>query len=295
MEIQAERKARDLTDFFIEWRETCAIDKCKCTDDVRYVHEMFDARFKLLTSAPRCSALGNGVVALSDISIDFEKIHAFHLVELYYYGQDTIKGRPFKDHLFESAATKNDAGRLNGYFLQTLRSVANDSFRKSVVQAGGRIKDEAGHELNPLDFLSAENCTSNADGASSYDPICELALKETFEEFYTRFDTMWRKLEKIERLALLCFVFDLPKSSPTILAATGLKKSAFYEKVNNQREKVREMAETMLSHGHKLDELMHVFRDNIGKIAYEFGSKDPDCLPAIAQIDGKYRVDGTAK
>ncbi len=295
MEIQAERKVRDLTDFFIEWHETCAIDKCKRTDDVRYVHEMFDARFKLLTNAPRRSALGNGVVALSDISIDFDTIHAFHLVELYYYGQDTIKGRPFKDHLFESAATKNDAGRLNGYFLQTLRSLANDSFRKSVVQAGGRIKDEAGNELNPLDFLSAENCTLDADGASHYDPILELALKEAYEEFYSRFDTMWRKLEKIERLALLCFIFGLTKSSPTILAAAGLKKSAFYEKVKNQRGKMRELAETMLADGCKLDELMCVFRDNIGKIAYEFGTQDPDCLPAIAQIEGIYSVGGTAK
>jgi hypothetical protein len=106
---------------------------------------------------------------------------------------------------------------------------------------------------------------------------------------------MWRKLEKIERLALLCFIFNLTKSSPTILSATGLKKSAFYEKVNNQRGNVREMAGAMLDDGYKLDELMLVFRDNIGIIAYEFGSKDPDCFPAIALIDGKYRVGDAAK
>lgn len=283
MENRTKKQTRDLTDFFIEWRDTCAIDKCKRADDVRYVHAMFDETLKSLLQGPRRSNLGEGVVALTDISIDFEKTHAFHLVELYFYGHDRIKGRPFKDHLFGSATIDEGAGRLNGYFLNTLRSIANDSFNKSVASGDGVIRNESGDELDRFDTISSDVQHANLDGVSDYDPAKTSALQECFEDFRSRMNALWGDLVKAERLALLCDIFDLPRKTPEIIAASGLRQSAFYNR--QPLQKVRGVADAMIADGHELDELVHVFRNYIASIAYELGKADPNCLPAIAEIE----------
>jgi len=295
METNAESAKRDLTDFFLEWRDTCAIDKCKRKEDVAYVHAIFDRKFREMAANPRQSKFG-GLSAVSEFSLDFERTHAFHLVELEFYTPgkrehaDKRFGQALKNYLFESSETKSNPGGINGYFLLMLKDVVKKSFLQSGVESTPSLqKDEEGNEIGEL--AKVGNQPANPECIIDRDPAQLMVLEECHEEFKSRFGAMWDTLGKEERLALLCDIFFISKLNPEIIAASGLGKSAFYNR--KPLVKVREIANAMLA-GYEIDELVHVFRNGIGKVAYDLGKKDPDCISAISLIEREGLVGGLA-
>jgi hypothetical protein len=288
MEVQPEKTTKDLTVFFLEWRDKCAIDKCERMDDVHYVHAMFDAKLRTMISQVRRSRFMGGTIALSEYA--GKHIHAFHLIESEFYrssdGQNKDRekryGAALKSHLFESESSKADPGRLNGYFLDMLRTVVKESFKNSVVRSGGVLRDKDGEEVEPLNYVSSDNLQSNTDHVSTDVPDQGMDVDTCLTEFHTRFKAMWETLGTAERLALLCEIFDISKNRREIVAASGLGQSAFYNR--HPIGKVREIADAMLE-SYDLDVLMHIVRNFIAKMAYDLGEKDPNCSSVTTIIE----------
>lgn len=270
------RQSRDLTDFFLEWRDTCAIDKCTRTADVRYVHDMFDGRAKRMIADHRDSGLGGGVVSVSEFS--GSSGHWFHRIESEFYrpGEKTPEeggkkyGQALKDHLFGNEGTKASPGRLNGYFLRMLRSVVDASFRKSVVPVLVRGGD--GTESNPVD-----DAPNQKPGDS---PTSTIALGESYDDFRESLLAFWNEASVDMRLAALCFASggEVSFSNPAIVEASGLKSSAFANRKERVVLELRKIAGS-LSKAHDPDVLQSVFGGFLRDLLEEFGRKDPACAP----------------
>lgn len=271
----------DLTEFFLEWRDTCAIDLCKRKDDVNFVHAVFDSKFRELTANARSSKMKN-LVSVSEFTPDFKRTHAFHLVEIEFYtpgersGTSKRYGQALKNYLFESSEAKRNPGGLNGYLLLMLKDVVKKSFKRSAVSRSDPIGDN--RENGEGQLLLVGNPDTNKEGVDYHDPAQVAAVQECFAEFCSRFATIWKELDKVERLALLCDIFNIPRSNEEILAASGLGKTAFYNR--SPLVRIRGIADTMLPN-YNLSELVHVVRNCIGKIAYDLGRDDPGCVSAI--------------
>lgn len=310
---------RDLTSFFLEWQDACAIDKCptvktkicdngaevplridgklvyKCTfkndgesdedyvariqADVAHVHAIFDASFAKWAYGLRRPNSGKGrsaakgLMSLSEFSnLLGSQTHAFHLVELRYYGRDSIKGIPFKQHLFESAALQNGVGYLNGYFLETLWQIVKDSFSGSANTVFAKDKDG-----NPIDLINVVDPDRILPGSgfppNGY-PGMGLDMEECVESSRKLLGKYWSDNGIASRLALLCDTFQVPRSTPEIVAASGLKQSAFYlrKPYQSMRADFDAMAEDF-----GMKAVRHVFLHCIRDIVEKLGRSDPDC------------------
>ena len=268
--------SRDLTEFFLEWRETCAIDKCTRKEDVRYVHDMFDNRAQRMIADHRVSGLGGGVVSVSEFS--GASGHWFHRIETEFYrsGEKTPEeggkkyGQALKDHLFGNDETKVSPGRLNGYFLGMLRTVVNDSFDKSVVS--NPVQNDDGTQENPLDNASVQN-PSPAD-----DPALSLAAKECLEDFRGDLSSFWNESAVDMRLAALCAATRIPFSNPVVVEASGLKSSAFSNRNDAVVRKLRLIADG-LSDDYDPEIVQFVFRGYLKDALLALGRTDPACNP----------------
>lgn len=271
--MKEKNPSRDLTEFFLEWRDTCAIDKCEkaaASGDVKYVHKMFDQKFRQHANSPRASWLGAGTSALSEFAAGMgTSFHAFHLVESEFYAPGKKEGSkrfglPLKNHLFEAAETKGREGCLNGYFLRMLQTVINNSFGKSVVSDS---KSDDGDDMAADPFAKVP-ATGPAPDVSISQTECRNEFSRLFEEF-------WKVASKDIRLALLCDVFDVPKSTPEIVEASGLKQSAFYNRKPLQKE-IRSIC-SRLADDHDLSDIQDACVFCLPELAEEFGMADPDC------------------
>ena len=270
------KDTRDRTDFFLEWRHTCAIDKCTRKEDVHYVHDMFDRRAKAMIAACRPSPLGNGVVAVSEFS--GYSGHWFHLVESEFYrpGEKPPEeggkkyGQALKDHLFGNEGTKVSPGRLNGYFLLMLRTVVKKSTTDSVVTV--LVRDKGGTESNPID---------GAPDTNPYgDPELSIALKECLDDFRERLIAFWNEASVDMRLAALCFATngEVPFSNPVVVEASGLKSSAFANRKERVILEMRKITGYLLK-DHNQEDLQLVVGRYLRDLLEEFGRKDPACAP----------------
>ena len=270
------KKGRNLTEFFLEWRDTCAIDKCTRKEDVRYVHDMFDRRAEGMVSGSRASSLGNGLVAVSEFS--GYSGHWFHLVESEFYrqGEKTPEeggkkyGQALKDHLFGNEGTKVSPGRLNGYFLQMLRTVINNSFTGPGVS--DPVQNDDGKLVDPVDIAP--------DSKPDSDPPEVLAVSECLEDFRKSLLSFWTKAAIDMRLAALCFACPnkVPFSNPTVVQASGLKQSAFANRKEQAIQQLREIV-SILSNDHDPDDLQFVFGKHLWNLLEELGRADPACAP----------------
>lgn len=270
------KKSRDLTEFFLEWRDTCAINLCTRKDDVRYVHDMFDNRAKRMIADCRDSELGGGVVAVSEFS--GSSGHWFNRVESEFYrqGEKTPEeggkkfGQALKDHLFGNEETIASPGRLNGYFLGMLRTVVNASFKGSVVSVLEQDKD--GKKTNPI----IRQPDPNPDG----DPESSIARKECLADFRKHLLAFWNEAAIDMRLAALCFATagEVPFSNPVVVEASGLKSSAFANRKERVVLELRKIAGS-LSKDHDSKDLQTVVGKNLRDLLEEFGREDSACAP----------------
>ena len=321
---ESTKKVHDLTDFFLEWRDTCAIDRCKRTEDVAYVHSIFDNWLRLAVSQPRVFTvferekegkdlkeksrsddsgvplgsydetaekgrkvrsrrvavseyidLVNGVMNSDD---NVRRIHAFYLVESFFYGRDKINGVPFKNYLFEKVASDGGVGNLTGYFRNTLiRSVLKQSFRGSNVYTPlpGNEEDVSS---NPIDVIPKKP-EGRINPSTDTDPDLQVCVRECLDLFRKIVVQRWERGAIDFRLALLCDAFRIPKSDPEIVAASGLKQSAFYNRVP-----LRDVFEELMTLGCSPEDCFVAFRhapDVIG----ELGSRDPKCRPVFVALE----------
>jgi len=247
----------DQTNFWLAWQATCAAVDCTergslkkaCDkDQVKYKRVLDDlegtqklaremiasTNFKFKKALFYCrERMGNRNSDLVDEMSGWsdgspQSGCAFTLLEGQLYANETIKGRPFKDYLFENIATR--AGgmgvNLNGYVKRMLYDIAKKSFCKApnyepVVDEDGEIVD---------------NVTKSADVPDEFmalPPNDQAEVAEVSEFFSHYVDE--RSAQRGERppewtrdnwIVLYCALHQIPVSTPDVASLCCHKKSA---------------------------------------------------------------------
>ena len=106
-------------------------------------------------------------------------------------------------------------------------------------------------------------------------PDVSISQMECRNEFRRLFEEFWKEASKDVRLALLCDVFDVPKSTPEIVEESGLGQSAFYNRKPLQKE-IRNIC-SRLADDHDFSDIQAACVSCLPELAEEFGKADPDC------------------
>lgn len=153
---------------------------------------------------------------------------AFSLLESWLYAKESIKGRPFKDYLFEEVASRSGGmcNNLMGYINQTLRTLARNSFSK-VCRREEQVDDE-GNVLE--DDISREDLRDDCYSLPSYLIVDINRVVDFFGEYVNELGSpqngepaVW---DKDNWISLYCALHQIPINTPKIAALCRRAHSA---------------------------------------------------------------------
>lgn len=143
---------------------------------------------------------------------------AFSLLESWLYAQESIKGRPFKDYLFEEVANRSggECKNLTGYINQTLRTLAKKSFSKAC-RREERVDDE-GNVLE--DPIAASDLRSDMSSLSPHLIADIHHVAEFFAKYIDELGTpkgdepaVW---DEDNWISLYCALHQIPINTPKV-------------------------------------------------------------------------------
>lgn len=207
----------DLADAWLDWKETCAIDHC--AED--YQVALKKIAFKNFKSC--CNSyqqnLSGSYSEWQDIvkwkKGDENKLNPFHLIEQYLYNKETIKGRPFKDYLFQYIAVRREgaARNLTGYLLcGMMRTMVRESLYGGGSVSMDKVDDDSGSDLH-----------SKLEDVNAKHPYMEAQKKDIRHRFAAYFE----QLDETDKIALFCCFERIPLRDPEVLSMVSLKGSTF--------------------------------------------------------------------
>lgn len=153
-------------------------------------------------------------------SVDPSSGCAFSLLESWLYAKESIKGRPFKDYLFEDVANRSggECKNLTGYINQMLRTLAQKSFSKTC-RREERVDDE-GNVVE--DQIAASDLRSDM---SSLSPDVIADIHRVADFFATYIDELgtpngdepavW---DEDNWISLYCALHQIPINTPRVAA-----------------------------------------------------------------------------
>lgn len=327
---------KDLTQFWLAWRETCSIRKCLDTDLLRreipamteteaaevasqakYVrresnHHMGEAISSGMNVKPLKRAFASGAsargIAISeyiDLVAQWRKggetggVMAFELIEADFYaaaerdaesGEPLLKGKKWKDYLFEDIATRsggmnrNLCGYLirhgewnrNGCGLSRLQMVAKKSFRGSAI-----VRKE------PQSDLDAKIAVTDPQAESGLETVQN---REMLAFLRAHLEAQWNGgFDRADKVAI-CGIFGAPAFDAEIARIAGIGLSALYRR----RDKwVKRILGDFLKDecGAEAGELLWLVRDGgcemVRKLATEGKFRNDACSEFYAYLDRK--------
>lgn len=229
------KRDTDLTLFWLAWRKTCSIRLCcagreheykeKCGGDpdlcgsmetiqgfASSVIDSMNDRFHLLlrkeseVRGARLSSLDSEARARgSDLG------SAFELLESHLYAKQFLKGKPFKDYLFEDAAGRPGGMNRNlfGYLQRVMATVVHESYGENVYRPS---QDENGKDIEPAKIsLSGHTETRPTDTPYEYAEMHE--VEEVFRQYLSSHGKDW---DADHWLVLFCILNVLRVGSENI-------------------------------------------------------------------------------
>lgn len=191
-----------------------------------------------------------------------QRTHAFHILELYLYDKQIIKGRPFKDHLFEVVAARKGIGDIWGYlYKRVIPTMVKKSFR---TVTGAKVN--IGEDPNP-----SEGPTGVLDGAY------QTGVNEAADAFHKWTTDRWFAFDINDKLAFLCSFLDVSMNDPRILSMTTVGEKAFY----NRRKLARKALEFLFGKGFEKDEILKLLGGPIQNLLWNVAGSDFECKPFL--------------
>ena len=243
----------DLTDAWLDWKETCAVDACSPENKSK------------LIKVSQASINGKIRRLNQDQSTSWEEyndtkvpVSVFHELEVLLYKKEKIKGLPFKNYLFDTIG-KREGGlgkNLTGYLIKT---TLVHLFYKNVSKQVSLNTDDEGKVRNPNALEDRLQQPENAIDES--DPI--LQVKEgafISEDGSKRVKQIMENWDEDIRLGFYCLMNHIPLSNPDIAPLFKRRKSALADAVFNAGQKMK----------NALAELDIVHRKDYLKILREF-------------------------
>ena len=213
---------KDLTEAWLDWRETCALDKCSpehISDLCAVSNSMFRralARMETGTvSIERFSSLRHDE-PVSDVARKNALRHTFHLMETELLPAGEKEERQqYKDRIFERA---KNAGSVTGYFLR-------DFFRSFVRKKENRsysrpeLPEDTSPEAEENQQVELNRQNGQLQGQPTPDMI-DNELLHIARDF-------WSTLDEKERAALYAYHYHMTMSDARLLQKVGIGKSVF--------------------------------------------------------------------
>lgn len=242
----------DLSQAWLEWYETCELDKCSEQNiaDLCYVsNHMFQKALKKIPST-QYSLLQLPSKTKSD---PYAYRYAFHLMEaeLFYSSCKTKADRQRrKGKIFENAKMP---GNVTGYLLK--------SFFRSHVKTKANIAD-----AKPECFWEKHN--NDKEDAMVNDRLKHLPWQPHIltpeEEFFKKeiceySKKYWEQLNEEEKAALYAVMNNITMSSPELLHKIGLRKTTFSELPVKLLLKVKDELKAKLANIDMTREYMEIF------------------------------------
>lgn len=247
----------DQTNFWLAWHATCAAVSCTerpalekaCAADV-------DRYGSVLSNLDETQKLAREIIASTNFSfrkaMDYLRKRmgnrnsdlidemsgwldgspgngcAFMLLEGQLYANETIKGRPFKDYLFEDIATRAGGigANLFGYVKAMLFDVAKKSFCKTL-----HYEPKVGDDGKPIDDVNLS--TDKSDGFMDILPSDQAEVSDVSEFFGHYVDERGSprggkspEWTRDNWIALYCALHQIPVSTADVASLCCHKKSA---------------------------------------------------------------------
>lgn len=195
-----------------------------------------------------------------------QRTHAFHILELYLYDKQIIKGRPFKDHLFEVVASRKGIGDVWGYlYKRVIPTMVKKSFR-TVTGAGENIGEGAVPPTNPTGDW-------NPEWAGAY----QAGVSEAADCLHAWLCEQWPGFDINDKLALMCTIFEVSMNDPRVTAMTTVGRQAFY----NRKVLAKKSLEYLYEKGFERDEVLKILAGPYQDILLTISRKDPSCNPFL--------------
>ena len=247
----------DQTNFWLAWKATCAAADCidaaklseACARDEQSYHSVIEdlqgtvklsremiastnnkfrsslSHFNGLYGKRRSSEFADEVERWSDA--DPRNGCAFMLLESRLYDKKSIKGRPFKNYLYEDIGTRAGGigGNLYGYVKLMLQTIARDSFSKySRIQPvegkdGGLVPGDEGSTEDRIDLASlspSEMAEVNEISRFFGEYVAELGFSDDDEP------PVW---DQDHWISMYCALHQIPINNPEVARLCRRSKS----------------------------------------------------------------------
>jgi len=215
----------DLTEAWLDWKETCAINKCKPVNKGNIAKVAQGIIKRKIDSLPS-NIVSTWQPYLKNVS-DFS---VFNEVEVMLYKQDKIKGRPFKDYIFEDIGKRAGGFGKNvtGYLMITLKHLFQKTLVNDLVVKASDDKDnnpnaEEDRARQPEELIDEEDSTIQGNDEKSIDEIVSNLVRKI----------IWEKWDDDIRLGFFCMMNSIPLSNPDIQPLFKRKKSALADAIPN--------------------------------------------------------------
>ena len=294
-------KPQDLTSFWLEWKETCAIDLCKdpCVQNVRQIaNKIFNKRIKFTQTLkiknnnatlkgkqkqPIVRSASEYIDLAGRLGIDGNP-DAFEILEIHLYDKQTINGKAFKSYLFEDIATRDGgiAQNLVGYLLKrTIADIAKNS--------GGKVCP-----VDEVDFCNKNHDENSAEENTFGNTEESVFCNEVRRSFRKSLEEKWTSFEKAEKVALVCMLYEYPSNSPEVVKMAGTKKSNLYNKRTRPQMYLNDFFTGVLKCS--FDDLRTLLKNNVmHEVIYDMVKNDKNCEDLLEYINVQNKKSGKNK
>ena len=195
------------------------------------------------------------------------RTRAFHILEGFLYGRQSISGRPFKEYLFEVVAARNGVGPVWGYLYKRVISTMVDKSFRTVTGARSDIGDETSVAVRPDETWSAR-------WAAAY----QAGVDEAADALFRWTSERWPGFDINDKLALLCTIFEVSMNDSRVTAMTTVGRQAFY----NRKAIARQALQFLFDDGFERDEVLKLLAGPFQSMLLKIAGSDPDCGPFLA-------------
>ena len=271
----------DLTNAWLDWKETCAVDACSPENKnnlIKVAQGAINARIRRLNQ--------DQSTPWKEYSDSKIPVSVFHELEVLLYKKQKINGIPFKVYLFDTIG-KRDGGlgkNLTGYLInQTLVHLFYDKVSKQI-SLSSSDDDESGNLNAPEDRV--KKLAALIDKNDPFNQIKDESSISDVVKNQMR-NIIWEEWDDDIRLGVFCTMRGIPLSNPAIEPLFTRRKSALADAIHNAGKKMKEsLAELGIDH-HK-DYLMILRRIVIPSLETYFTARKDQYAPIFKFPKQKY-------
>lgn len=208
----------DLTEAWLEWKKTCAVDLCSQehrNNLVRVAQSTINRKIRTLNK--------DQVTDWTDYCDIQSPVSVFHELEVMLYLKKEIHGRPFKDYLFEAIGTRTGGvgKNLTGYLIKTMLT---RMFYKNVTKNFRRSNDNDNGTPHTREEQNEDVAAPSDNDPFMLDTDDPQFISDTGRKMVI--DIVAKQWDEDLKLGFFCRAHHLPLTNPVVKPFFRRRKTA---------------------------------------------------------------------